>query len=145
MTIQYCEICGRIIPQDKYNPERKTCSFECRQERRRRRACEYMRYHRIKETGTVAAQYKHGTGWNALAEAIVNTAIEDIRRCRGKDIINYNDPFYRAKLKHAPRKMDNYLDARDFLLSKRMTGLSELDGESIFKMLMEEKGIIWKK
>ena len=148
MTIKYCEICGRRIINAHINNgrPRTTCSFECRQEAMRRRARKWKASGKaIKEHGTVAAQHKHGTGWNALAEAIVNTAIEDIRSCRRKDIINYENPYYRAKLKHAPRKMNNYLDARDFLLSKRMTGLSSLDGEGIFQMLMSEKGIAWKR
>lgn len=148
MTIQYCEICGRPIMNAHLNngKPRTTCSFDCRQEARRRRARKWKASGKsITEHGTVAAQYRHGTGWGALAHAIVQTAVEDIRNCRRQDIINYENPYYRAKLKHAPRKMDNYLDARDFLLSKRMTGLSNLDGKGIFKILMEEKGIEWNR
>lgn len=90
------------------------------------------------------SQEKHtnrGTGYDALAQAIVNTAIEDIRACSKKDIRRYEDPEYRARLKHGTRKMVNYFDAKSFLLGDRMTGLSIYDGEEIWEMLMKEKGI----
>ena len=141
--IKYCVVCGRPIPFDKYNHTKKrtTCSFDCRMEVKRSRAREYNREHRIREHGTVAAQLKHGVGYGYLAQAIVNTAIEDIRACSKKEIERFENPAYRTRISGRPHKMMNYFDAKAFLLGRRITGITGLDGKGIWDMLMREKGI----
>ena len=142
MEIKYCEVCGKPIPYNAANYHKaKTCSFNCRMEARRKRAREYNWTHRIREHGTVAAQYRHGTGWEYLAQAIVNTAIEDIRACSAKDIKHYEDAQYRTRLPRPTAKMYNYFDAKMFLQSQRVSGLTTLNGNEIYKMLLREKGI----
>ena len=140
--IKYCVICGKPIPYDAATYYKaKTCSFECRVEARRIRAREYNKEHRIREHGTVAAQLKHGVGYGNLAQAIVNTSIEDIRACSKKDIQRYENPAYRTRISGRPNKMMNYFDAKMFLLGERITGITGLDGKGIWDMLMREKGI----
>lgn len=143
MTVEICEVCGRCIPFQKYsrNKKRTTCSFECRQEARRRRAREYNRTHRIKEHGTVAAKVRHKAGYDELASAIVNTAIEDIRRLSKSQITNYEKPGYRETIQDKYGYYSNYHDSKAFLLSTRVSGLIDMDGTDIFNMLMEEKGL----
>ena len=134
---QYCRICGKPIT----NPRKfYYCSWECETEIRRRRARAF-KAKRIKESHTVAAQLKHGEGYGNLAQAIVNTAIEDIRSCSKKDIQRYENPAYRTRISGRPNKMMNYFDAKAFLLGRRITGITGLDGKGIWYTLMREKGI----
>lgn len=129
MTSKYCEICGKPIPLDKYFNKRKVCSFPCRMEAMRRKSRgDYKRY-------------DPPAGYVALADAIVNTAIEDIRILSRNQIKLYENPEYRQRIKDKYGRVRNYLDAKEFLFSQRMAGLTEHDGPAIFKMLMDEKGV----
>ena len=93
-----------------------------------------------------AVAEQHKLGWHALAQAIVCTAIDDIRTCSKSDImrwernnIDYDPEEYKTKCKKTKRL--NYYDAKHFLLGRRVTGITGLDGKEIFKMLMKEKGL----
>ena len=130
---RYCRVCGKKIT----DPRRYFyCGFNCEVEVRRRRArARKMGYKYTNE------DRGHGIGYGALTDAIVNTAIEDIRACSKKDIERYEDPGYRVNRRRQAEKMRNYFDAKSFLLGKRITGLITLSGKGIWKMLMDEKGI----
>lgn len=134
---KYCRICGRPIT----NPKRfYYCGWDCETEMRRRRALAFKGI-RVYEPHSIAAELKHGVGYGYLAQAIVNTAIEDIRACSSKEIERYENPAYRTRITGRPYKMMNYFDAKTFLLGERITGITGLDGEAIWKMLLNEKGI----
>lgn len=131
---RYCSVCGKPLPNDT---KKKYCSFECKAEGRRRISREWKK---LKELGGYPATPKPA-GYTALAHAIVNTAIEDIRECSKADVLRYEDEAYRIKTGRLSRKFYDYMDSKDFLLGRRCTGFTDLSGKEIYKLLLKEKGL----
>ena len=144
--IRKCFICGREIKDKR---KKIYCSFECKLEARRRRARLFKHYQSYDIIGEIMKR-QHGTGYIALANAIIGTAIEDIRILDKRQIRNFENPAYRARVLsrakegkpgRTVRALKNYMDAKEFLLGRRITGLTEHDGKEIYKLLMREKGL----
>lgn len=141
-----CFICGREITDKR---KKIYCSFECKMEARRRRARLFKQYKNYDIIGDIMNR-QHGTGYIALANAIIGTAVEDIRILDKRQIRNFENPAYRARVLsrategkpgRTVRALKNYMDAKEFLFGRRITGLTEHDGKEIYKLLMREKGI----
>lgn len=81
------------------------------------------------------------SGYEVLAEAVVNCAIDDIKACSRNEILRYEDIGYRIRVRGLTQKYYRYMDAKTFLLGQRITGITELDGEAIYKMVLREKGL----
>ena len=142
---EYCSICGKRIPD---RSKRKIyCSYDCMMEGRRRNSriwgkqrAEERKYERqiINEAQKI--------GWGALAQAIVCTAIDDIRACSPSDIMRYerSDEIYEPEsyIRHKKiTRRTNYFDAKTFLLGERVHGITGYDGTEIYKLLLTEKGL----
>ncbi len=142
---EHCSVCGKKIPGN--SPRKIYCSFECMMEGRRRKSRIWGR-HRAEERKyeRQIINEAQNTGWAALAQSIVCTAIDDIRACSAGDIMRYErtdkgyEPEqYVTRLKITRRT--NYFDAKSFLLSERVQGISGHDGKQIYKLLLKEKGL----
>lgn len=132
MKEKTCAICGKTITRAD---RRKYCSQACADKGKRAHAREWQRKARIKRKRNTVP--KDGEGYEDLAQAIVLTAIEDIRACRVEDIKRFEDPTGRIRSNSAA--MWKYFDAKSFLLSERMTSLSEASGREILRLLLTEK------
>lgn len=96
-----------------------------------------------KKKYTGAYRIDKRSGYEVLAEAIVNSAIEDIKACSRNEILRYEDIGYRIKMRGLPLKFYYYMDAKTFLLGERITGITELDGKDIYLLLLKEKGLYY--